>query len=134
MEGGAGVDLPGGPDLETPLHDAVSNGRLDCVRLLLQHKANPGLANNRGISPLQQCANMFERAEKDIRENPTTTKKRAQQILKSIHQLLMEAAKARSLDKPADSLVKLEANSTDLSASAMFIERYVVIYSSQHAK
>ena len=33
------IDIPGGFDHDTPLHDAVTNGRLDIARLLLSRGA-----------------------------------------------------------------------------------------------
>jgi ankyrin repeat protein len=40
-------------DKETPLIDAVENGHLEVVRLLLEHGANPRLANSRGDEPYE---------------------------------------------------------------------------------
>ena len=35
LERGAMVNVPGGDDNDSPLHDAVQNGRVKCVKLLL---------------------------------------------------------------------------------------------------
>lgn len=53
IKAGATVDIPGGPDLETPLHEAIQNGQVDFCQLLLNHGANPMFPNNNGIIPIQ---------------------------------------------------------------------------------
>jgi hypothetical protein len=40
LDNGAIVDLLGGPEHETPLHDAVANGRLEVARLLVERGAS----------------------------------------------------------------------------------------------
>lgn len=40
LDNGAIVNLPGGPEHETPLHDAVVNGKLQVARLLVRRGAS----------------------------------------------------------------------------------------------
>ena len=39
LEWGAAINVPGFGN-NTPLHDAVGNGRIECVRLLVSHGAD----------------------------------------------------------------------------------------------
>ena len=39
LDNGAMINVPGA-DNDTPLHDAVSNGRIDCVKLLVSRGAS----------------------------------------------------------------------------------------------
>ena len=40
LDAGALINVPGGPESDTPLHDAVANGHVDCVRLLVARGAS----------------------------------------------------------------------------------------------
>ncbi|VDP90951.1 unnamed protein product [Echinostoma caproni] len=53
LKAGATVDVPGGPDLDTPLHDAIQNCQQGCCEILLNHGADPLLPNGAGFTPLQ---------------------------------------------------------------------------------
>ena len=39
LDSGAMINVPG-MDNDTPLHDAISNGRVECVKLLVSHGAS----------------------------------------------------------------------------------------------
>lgn len=59
---------------DTPLHDAASQGRADCVKLLLEHKADLSSLNRDGRTPLecakargrQSCVEALKRASPSL--------------------------------------------------------------------
>lgn len=138
LKSGATADVPGGPDLETPLHEAVANNHLDCVRSLLTFSANPNFANATGFSPLQACVALLEKSKTAMtstvgRKTSTVKLKKTLTTLASIKKLLCDASSASSHNVDmsvacgdalneisfADNLV------ANLSACALFLERSV---------
>ncbi|KAK5063148.1 hypothetical protein LTR84_005224 [Exophiala bonariae] len=85
LESNADVDTRN-IDKETPLIDAVENGHLEVVRLLLQHGANPRLGNAKGDEPYELVPlddpNHAElrRLLADARENNTNRRKSSDQV------------------------------------------------------
>ncbi|CDS39993.1 BRCT and ankyrin repeats domain containing protein [Echinococcus multilocularis] len=125
-DGHATVDIPGGPDLETALHEAVFNRQVEIVRLLLRHNANPTFANGQGVTPLQMCAQHLSEASQNVLITKKTRKGRrlkrqnsfeALKDIQTIQELLTVAtAKISELGKEM-------TTASDQAASALFIER-----------
>ncbi|KAL5111229.1 BRCA1-associated RING domain protein 1 [Taenia crassiceps] len=125
-DGHATVDIPGGPDLETALHEAVFNHQAEIVRLLLRHNANPTFANGQGVTPLQMCAEHLSEANQNALTNTKTHRGRwfkrqnsieALKDIQTIHDLLTAAAAKTS------ELGKSLTAAPNHAASALFIER-----------
>jgi len=57
IEAGAAVDLKDGTSEYTALHHAASHGQLECVRVLLQAKADPNARARNAATPLHLAAN-----------------------------------------------------------------------------
>ena len=121
------MDIPGGPDLETALHEAVFNHRVEVVRLLLQHHANPNFLNGKGVTPLEVSARCLTETRHEVQGAGSKIAKgrwykqqknslEALKDFETIHELL-EAAVARGERET----ITIFDNSQ--SASAIFIER-----------
>ncbi|VDO10695.1 unnamed protein product [Rodentolepis nana] len=126
-EGKASVDVLGGPELETPLHEAVFNRRIEVIRLLLEYNANPNFPNGQNVTPIQVCERCLADTNQDIinsakasMKGRKTLKKDLSQALKDyteIHELLVKSAKTFSAKCSNTKLI------ADTSASALFLER-----------
>ncbi|MGE0814197.1 MAG: ankyrin repeat domain-containing protein [Vicinamibacterales bacterium] len=58
VEGGAGVNEVSGGERTSPMVEAIINGHLDMARYLLDHGADPTLANIDGLTPLYATVDM----------------------------------------------------------------------------
>jgi ankyrin repeat protein len=58
IEGGAGVNLVSGGEKTSPIVEAIINGHLDLAGYLLDHGADPKLANIDGLTPLYAAIDM----------------------------------------------------------------------------
>ena len=52
IDNGALLNVPGGPENDTPLHEAVANNHLPVVELLVSRGADVGARNKQGKTPL----------------------------------------------------------------------------------
>ncbi|KAL3308912.1 hypothetical protein Ciccas_012553 [Cichlidogyrus casuarinus] len=59
VKAGAIVDIPAGPALDTPLGEAVANGRLSTVKLLLDVGADPLYKNSESLTCLDLCQHVI---------------------------------------------------------------------------
>ncbi|KAL5970096.1 BRCA1-associated RING domain protein 1 [Taenia solium] len=125
-DGRATVDVPGGPDLETALHEAVFNRHVKVVRLLLHYNASPTFANGEGVTPLQMCAAYLAEAKQNVLTNTRTHRgqrfKRQNSVaaledMQTIQNLLTTAA------AKASESGKVLTAAPNHAASALFIER-----------
>lgn len=57
IKAGAAVDHSGGVSRATALHEAARHGRLEVVRELLAHGANPKVRDKKGTTPLDRALN-----------------------------------------------------------------------------
>jgi ankyrin repeat protein len=62
VTGNADLNLVSGADQTPPITEAIINGHLDIAKYLLDHGANPGLANATGLTPLYATIDMQWRA------------------------------------------------------------------------
>jgi cytohesin len=58
VTGGADVNLVSGGEKTSPINEAIINGHLDIAKYLLDHGANPTLANVDGLTPLYATVDM----------------------------------------------------------------------------
>ncbi|VDM32533.1 unnamed protein product [Hydatigera taeniaeformis] len=125
-DGHATIDMPGGPDLETALHEAVCNHQVEIVRLLLRYNANPTFANGQGVTPLQICAEHLIKANQATLTNTKSRKGRplkqqnSVETLKDIQTIqdLLTAAVTKTLESEKATLTV-----PDHAASVLFVER-----------
>lgn len=62
VAGGADLDLQSGGDLTPPITEAIINGHVDIAKYLLDHGADPGMANIDGLTPLYATIDIRWRA------------------------------------------------------------------------
>lgn len=96
VEAGAGVNLVSGSDGTSPMLIATANGHFDVARYLLDHGADPDLADESGLAPLYAAVDA-EWAPLGWAPNPITGQE------KTTHLELMRAL----LDKGADPNLRL---------------------------
>ncbi|KAF5398869.1 BRCA1-associated RING domain protein 1 [Paragonimus heterotremus] len=117
LKAGATVDAPGGPDLDTPLHDAIQNAQAACCELLLTHGANPVLPNAMGMTPLQLIDSQLDRLAlpnpKSKRHLPCVDPKNAT-IVKQLHNVRIALLKAISQPRTSAETNKREVNTHNL--------------------
>ncbi|KAF6776154.1 hypothetical protein AHF37_04507 [Paragonimus kellicotti] len=117
LKAGATVDAPGGPDLDTPLHDAIQNAQAACCELLLAHGANPVLPNAMGMTPLQLVDSQLGRlalpSPKSKRHLPSVAPKNAA-IVNQLHNVRIALLKAISQPRTSPETDKREENTHNL--------------------
>lgn len=136
---GATVDIPGGPELETPLHEAVQNKQLDFCKLLIEHHANPLFPNSNGITPIQhveslicQLNELLTNSKSKTSSNTRSSKARSSvtglnstdvqmDVLLKIRTLLNQ--KVNKIN--TDSVKSVNLNNIPSFAATSFIERLV---------
>ncbi|KAF8568094.1 hypothetical protein P879_08029 [Paragonimus westermani] len=113
LKAGATVDAPGGPDLDTPLHDAIQNAQAACCELLLAHGANPVLPNAMGMTPLQLVDSQLSRlalpSPKSKRHLPSVDPKNAT-IVNQLHTVRIALLKAISQPRTSAETDKKETS------------------------
>ena len=127
-EGKASVDIPGGPDLETALHEAVFNRQVAVVRLLLNHHANPNFPNGKGVSPLQVSAERVAETQNEVLKTANKIPKGRRHKQHNSLEAMKDFQAIKDLLESA--VAKMERNTitvldTSESAAALFIERWV---------
>ncbi|KAM7540425.1 hypothetical protein Aperf_G00000032265 [Anoplocephala perfoliata] len=127
VDGRASVDVLGGPELETALHEAVFNRRVDAVRVLLEHNANPSFPNGQEITPIMVCERCLADTNQDIVDSAKSTLKGRKALKKDLAQALKEYTDIHCLLMKADKIWASKTSSTkiinDPVASAVFLER-----------
>lgn len=141
------MDIPGGPDLDTPLHDAIQNAQFPCCQLLLEHGADPLLPNGAGLTPLQLVElglSKLNDSKSRVKFTPKNSKMNSQgaihDALVNIQKILVSSV-AKRCPPILDNTVKLNESTlttqditpkhslineaVNLSLSTSFKERYI---------
>ncbi|KER34215.1 hypothetical protein T265_00075 [Opisthorchis viverrini] len=130
IDAGATVDIPGGPDLDTPLHDAIQNGQASCCELLLSRGANPVVSNGLGKTPLQLIEDLLNRTVGEEKRSKRLPGPHSDPIksLKTVRARILKAIECRNGTNKAEEAVPLhsekQVGSVILSARhSAFVER-----------